>query len=441
MGEVIAKPLPHNDELERNVLGAVLADSPQQAELLATLEIDDFFNLGHRLIFAVLQKLASEGEKPDLLRVCDRLQSAGRNANVVGSPYVASLLSDTVLRSNMVTAAHRLREFNVLRRLIHLCEAVKAAAFDRPERPANLVDRVIDQFSELARGLDNGSNDGFSHFDAAARAFDELEAAGPKIFTSVEKLDKVTGGFRAGELVILAAETGCGKTLFAQQIRRRACRDGFHSIFCSGEMFASNLKRRELAIAAGVPPLKMRHEDRITSKERQSLSEAAQGECKYCRILDGELEISRIRRSARKMKRLGGLDLVVIDYDELVGAPGESELEQQTALVRSAKLIGVELRCAVILISQFRKSASGDCAYEPTLARIFGSGSKTKHASFVIAIDRPYIRDLRGDPEQAQIYILKGRDSETGRIRAAFNISKLRFDDHLEVGPAVLERI
>lgn len=440
MGAMMTSPLPHDNELERNVLGAVLADGTQQTELLATLQAEDFFNMRHRPIFATIRDLASEGEKPDLSNVCERLNSDNRLENIVDSPYVASLLSEAVLRSNMLSAARRLRELNVLRRLIRLCESVKLSAFDLTKRPADLIDRSVDQFSELARGLDNGLNDGISHFDAAAHAFDELESPGPRIFTGVGKLDKLIGGFRAGELVILAAETGCGKTLFVQQIRRRACRDGFHSMFCSGEMFASNLKRRELAVAAGVPPLKMRHEGRITSEERQALNEMVQVECRDCRILDGELEISRIRRSARKMKRLGGLELIIIDYDELIGAPGESELEQQTALVRSAKSIGVELRCAVILVSQFRKPASGENAREPTLARIFGSSSKTKHASFVIAIDRAYIREFRGDPEQTQIYILKGRDSGTGRIKATFNVSKLRFDDQLEADETVLKR-
>jgi replicative DNA helicase len=228
---------------------------------------------------------------------------------------------------------------------------------------------------------------------------------------------------------ILTAETGSGKTLFAQQIRARACRDGFHSLFCSGEMFAAHLKRRELAAAANVPPLKMRHEDRLTPEDCRVLLEAAAHECKRCRILDGELEISRIRRAARRMKKLSGLDLIILDYDELIEAPGRTELEQQTNLVRKAKSIGMELHCPVILISQLRKPLSGEDATRPTLARIYGSGSKTKHASFVILADRPYVRELQGDEKEAQIFILKGRDSQTGRIKAVFNIRKLRFDD------------
>jgi replicative DNA helicase len=194
-------------------------------------------------------------------------------------------------------------------------------------------------------------------------------------------------------------------------------------------MFASHLKRRELAAAANIPPLKMRHEEKITQLERQALIEAALHECKHCRFLDGVLEIGRIRRAARKMKKQFGLDLLILDYDELIEAPGKNELEQQTNLVRKAKSLGMELQSAVILISQLRKPLNGEDAARPTLARIYGSGSKTKHASFVILADRPFVRELKGDEKEAQIFILKGRDSQAGRIRATFNVRKLRFDD------------
>ena len=130
----------------------------------------------------------------------------------------------------------------------------------------------------------------------------------------MDQLDRIIGGFRPGELAIITAETGSGKTLLAQQTRARACRDGFHSLFCSGEMLAPHLKRRELAATAGVAPAKMRREDLLTPEDRGALIKAAAHECKHCRILDGELEISRIRRTARMMKKKSGLDLMILDY-------------------------------------------------------------------------------------------------------------------------------
>ncbi len=197
-------------------------------------------------------------------------------------------------------------------------------------------------------------------------------------------------------------------------------------------MLATHLKRRELAAAANVQPGKMRRDDLLTSDDRRALLEAASNECKVCKILDGELALARIRRAARKMNKQAGLDLLVLDYDELIDAPGKDEFDQQRNLVRGAKSLGMELRCAVILISQLRKPLSGEDATRPTLQRIYGSGSKTKHASVVILADRQYVRELQGDETEAQLFVLKNRDGRTGRIKATFDIRKLRFEDATE---------
>jgi replicative DNA helicase len=422
--------LPQSAELEKAILGAILAGHKQRAELVDTLRAEDFFGEWHRKIFLAVLALQNEGQSPDLLSVHDVLERGATLAEIGGIAYLASLGDGVPLAGDMLHSARKLREKSVYRQAIHVADSIQQLAFEQADTPAQFLDVAIERLSALARDMESAEDDGVTHFDAARRALMELdEDAGTKIYTDVDKLDKIIGGFRKGELIILTAETGSGKTLFAQQIRARACRDGFHSLYCSAEMFASHLKRRELAAAADVPPLKMRHEERLSSEDRRALLEAAGHECKRCRILDGELEISRIRRASRKMKKLSGLDLLILDYDELIEAPGKTDLEQQTNLVRNAKSIGMELHCPVILISQLRKPLSGEDAARATLARIYGSGSKTKHASFVILADRPFVRELQGDEKEAQLFILKGRDSQTGRIKATFNIRKLRFDD------------
>jgi replicative DNA helicase len=157
--------------------------------------------------------------------------------------------------------------------------------------------------------------------------------------------------------------------------------------------------------------------------------EAASHECKHCKILDGELNLSRIRRAARRMKKADALDLIVFDYDELIDAPGETELDQQRTLVRAAKSLGVELKCAVILISQLRKALNKEDAERPSLQRLYGTGAKAKHSSFVIFADRPWVREMQGDEKEAKLFILKSRDGKTGPISAVFDIRKLRFND------------
>jgi replicative DNA helicase len=231
------------------------------------------------------------------------------------------------------------------------------------------------------------------------------------------------------ELILLTAETGTGKSLAAGQIRAKACRDGYRALFCSGEMTAAHLAGRELAPAANVAPHKMRREDLLGDAEFAALIEAASHQCKRCRILDGQLDVQRIRRMARRMKAHGGLDLVILDYDELIDAPGNNEFEQQKYIARFAKSLAVELKCVVVLISQLRKTLSGEDAAKPTLQRLYGSSAKQKHASYIILADRPYVRELRGDEKQASLWVLKSRDGKNGKINATFNVKTLRFDD------------
>ncbi len=177
----------------------------------------------------------------------------------------------------------------------------------------------------------------------------------------------------------------------------------------------------------------MRRDDELTSADRRALAEAAAHQCKKCRILGGELEISRIRKVAGRMKVKVGLDLVVLDYDELIEAPGKDENEQLRNLVRGAKTLGMQLECAVILISQLRKEYGGNDAKRdtrpPSLQRLYGTGAKIKHASMVIYADRKWEVNFTGVEKEAQLWILKNRDGRTGRIEATFNVKRLRFEE------------
>lgn len=121
--------------------------------------------------------------------------------------------------------------------------------------------------------------------------------------------------------------------------------------------------------------------------------------------------------------------MLILDYDELIEVPGKNEFEQQRIIARAAKSLSLELKCVVILISQLRKTTSGEDAGKPTLQRLYGNAAKQKFASFIVLADRPYVRELVGDEKEAEIQLLKSRDGKTGRIKATFNVKSLRFED------------
>lgn len=426
MAEII---LPHDDLMERAVLGAILAGHSQASELLDTVKSADFLHDSHKVILTFILALHEAGIRPDLLAVHDELLRNNAAEKAGGVAYVASLLDGIVLKNDVLYVLRGLRRMAAFREAAHLAENIKSLALEQAWSVESLLDSAVEKFSSLARDLESTEDDGTPYFDSASQALAVArEGARLKIYTDVDKLDQWTGGFREGELVVLTAETGTGKSLFAAQIRARACRDGYLALFCSGEMSRTHLASRELATESGVMPLKMRRDDLLTPEDFEALVNAASHQCRKCRILDGELSLPRIRRAARKMKARVGLDLLILDYDELIEAEGKSEFEQQRVIARAAKSLAIELKCAVILISQLRKTTQGEDAGKPTLQRLYGNAAKQKFASFIILADRPYVRELVGDEKEAELQLLKSRDGKTGRINATFNIKSLRFE-------------
>ncbi|MFY9527833.1 MAG: DnaB-like helicase C-terminal domain-containing protein [Candidatus Acidiferrales bacterium] len=433
----IAPTLPHSPEAERAILAAILLNHKSAPVLLARLDKGDFYLPQNQRIFEVLKSLAGAGKPTDELSAQEELlqknelEAAGGIAylyeitkdvpHTTGADYYATIVKDKALRRGIAIAS----------------DATYKHALSGSSTAEKVLDQGIEQLSALARDLEADKDSGTAYRDAALSLLQEFDSqGGVRIFTDIDELDRLTGGFRAGELVIFTAETGVGKTLLAQQTRRRACCDGRHTLFCSGEMRAEHLISRELATEAGIEHWKMRRPERITPGEMTALVEAASHECVRCRILDGELTLPRIRRVARQMKAKTGLDLVILDYDELIEAEGETEFDQQRNLVRGAKSLAMELSIPVIVISQLRKALQGEDRKRPTLQRLYGSGSKAKHSSIVVYVDREFVQELCGDETAARIVVCKNRDGKVGALDAYFNVKTLRFESAPKPQPA-----
>lgn len=435
---VMEKPLPHNPEAERSVLGAVLL-SNQVLNETEGLRSGDFFFKGNQRIFLAMGKLSEAGEPIDLVTLTNELERVGELEDVGGAAYVASLMDGLPRVTNVAHYAHIVKEKARFRTLIHNTHRIQQLAFEGVGSAEELYDSATQSFMEAAIEASIGNSEVKNTQAASLSLLQSFDArSNIRIITGLAKLDDATGGFQSGELITITAGTGVGKTLLAAQTRRVSCLRGMHSLYCSGEMSAEHLMGRELATEGFVKHWKMRQPEQITSLEMSALVATATQQCKKCVIQDGELSLQGIRMAARRQKRTGELHSVIVDYDELVDAPGRVELDQQRNLVRGLKSLAIELQIPVIVISQLRKSLNKEDAKAPTLDRLYGSGSKSKHTSIVLYVDREWVRELQGDETDGMVYILKSRDGRQTRVPVKFNLSTLRFDNAPEFGDAPL---
>jgi replicative DNA helicase len=436
--EAVIEKIPHNLEAEKSTLAAVIM-SPEDAApiVFSLLESHDFFSESHRVVFRHLNRLHEAKRSIDMVTLADSLTTAG-DWEKAGGAYTAEIIDGFPKISNVDHHCKIVKEKSALRNLVHVCSDVinTITAGGMDETADEILDKASESVTALilqAGGLDR---DPVTHKMAAENLVASIKSDERPmcIRTGLGAIDDTVGGFRAGELVVYTAETGVGKTLLAQQTRRQACRDGHHGLFASAEMAAEHLVARELAAESGVPPGRMRKWEWLKDDDKTSLARCAPFECDQCKIIEGDLSLRKIRYASLILNAelKGKIGFVIMDYDELIDAPGGDEFKKQVSLVKGAKRLGQELKCPVILISQMRKLLQGEDLRKPTLNRLYGAGAKSKHPHCVVYVDRKFQRDLKGDETEARVCILKNRDGQVGSGDAYFSISKLRFFDKAE---------
>ena len=273
----IAPPMPHSENAERSVLGAILLDE-RAFDDVSRLKPGDFWTQRHLVIFEAMTAMREADEPIDLPTLTEKLH-AQKKLELAGGPgYLAQLFDGMPRITNVAHYASIVKQKSVLRRLIHLAESFQQKAFENSQEVPELLESCSQEVQELALQCVTpklmGKTSQEARF-ALLQGFEKKEAL-LRINTGLAELDKVTGGFRPRELVtITASVTGSGKTLFAQQIKCNSCKEGHHGLYFSGEMSAEQLAAREIATESGVPHWKMRRPEQLTPEEYKALFDNA----------------------------------------------------------------------------------------------------------------------------------------------------------------------
>ena len=372
---------PHSVEAEQSVLGALLIDKTAWDQVADIVTTEDFYRPDHRLIYEALGELVAAGRPADVVTVSEQLERRGRLTDAGGLAYLGTLAGDTPTAANARSYAQIVRERALLRRLIEAGREIASSVFgDDGLSARDLVDRAEGLVFEIAeQGIRTGS--GAVRVSALLPPLidkiDEWHSHPDKLrglATGFTDFDNKTGGLRAGDLIIIAGRPSMGKTTLAVNMAEFAAvspeSKASVAIF-SMEMPAEQLVTRMLA-SIGHVPLNSIRSGRISDDDWVRIT-AATGQLSEASIFIDEspaLTPTDLRARARRLKREHGLDLVVVDYLQLMQVPGtkENRATEIAEISRGLKSLAKELSVPVIALSQLNRAVEQRNEKKPVMS-------------------------------------------------------------------------
>jgi replicative DNA helicase len=443
--------LPANVDAEKTILGAILLDNAAHSEAAEKIEADDFSLDSHRRIYLRMSQLLDSQRAVDIVTLANELARYKEVEAVGGVAYLASLTEGLPRRPVIDEYIRIVKDKSLLRRLMMICSSAIARAADQSEEALGVLDMTEAQLLEvsekgLSKGLDSVEKIVANSFGTIDNLFKHSrEVTG--LATDYTELDRMTSGLQKGELIIIAARPSMGKTALAINIAQNAAinHGAIVGIF-SLEMSKESLLRRMLASHAWVDQ-QMLQKGFVGAKEQVKLQKALSDLVDSHIFIDDSAGISlaEMRAKARRLKQnAGGLDLVVVDYLQLMSAsvPGggkkgayENRTQEVSAISRGLKALAKELQVPVMALSQLSRASErrGDDK-RPLLSDLRESGSIEQDADVVAFIHREsyYNRteELTDDEKSmAEIIIAKQRNGPTDTVHLRWIGKFTRFDN------------
>ncbi|AKE40174.1 Replicative DNA helicase [Corynebacterium camporealensis] len=429
---------PSDKEAEQGVLGAMLLSPNTVMEVIEELDPDDFYYPAHSLIYGAMLDLYAQGTDIDAVIVASRLDRYNNLERAGGAPYLHTLLATVPTAANARYYAEIVAEKAVLRKLVDAGTRVVQLGFSGNEDAE--IESVLDRAQQevFAVAQKKTTEDYHVLGDLIDPTIDELVAlqqhggAEAGVPTGFIDLDKLTNGLRPGQMIIIAARPGVGKSTLAMDfIRSASLEHGKTSVIFSLEMSASEIIMRLLSAEAEVKLSDMRGGN-VSTEDWAKIDDTLN------RIQDAKLFIDdspnltmmEIRSKARRLKQQHGLDLLVLDYMQLMssGKKVESRQQEVSEFSRSLKLLAKELEVPVIAISQLNRGPESRTDKKPQLADLRESGSLEQDADMVMLLYRPDSQDRDNERAgEADIILAKHRGGPIDTIPVAHQLHYSKF--------------
>jgi replicative DNA helicase len=423
---------PHSVEAEQAVLGALMLDNVAWDAIADFLIPDDFYRPDHRLVFEAIAEVAGRNQPCDAVTLSDYLERKGKLDEAGGLAYLGTLARDTASAANVRAYAQLVRERSVLRQLIAVGNSIAASAFNTEGRETReLVDDAERRVFEIAERGTRGRMGAVAIgtlLGSVVDRIDELHQAPGKLTglaTGFANLDSMTNGLQPGDLIIVAGRPSMGKTTLAVNIAENAVLgEGKSALVFSMEMSAEQLTLRMLASIGRIDQTHLRS-GRLADDDWNRL-DSAMSQLQSTRLYIDEtpaLTPTEVQARARRMKREKGLDLIVIDYLQLMNVPGtkENRATEISEISRSLKALAKELKVPVIALSQLNRGVEQRQDKKPVMSDLRESGALEQDADVILLIYREEVYDPNTPKKGiADIIVAKQRNGPIGEVKLTF---------------------
>jgi len=432
---------PHSIEAEQAVLGGLLIDAAAWDHVADVVRAEDFYRPDHRLIFESIGALAGSGKPCDVVTVSEQLERTGKLEEAGGLAYLGTLARDTPTAANVRAYADIVRERALLRRLIAVGTEIAASVFNNEGTSArDLVDRAEQGIFEIAEAGFRGREGAVPVRTLLPGIIDQIDEwhTNPDklrgLATGFADFDKLTGGLRPGDLIVIAGRPSMGKTTLAVNMAEYAAINP--SIRASVAIFSMEMPSEQvitrMLASIGSVPLGSLRSGRISDEDWVRIT-GATSQLSEAKIFVDEtpaLTPTELRARARRVKREHGLDLVVVDYLQLMQVPGtkENRATEIAEISRGLKVLAKELQVPVIALSQLNRSVEQREHKKPVMSDLRESGAIEQDSDIILLIyrDEVYNKDTT-KKGIAEIDVAKHRNGEIGTFLLTFQGQYTRF--------------
>jgi len=436
----VKQELPHSIEHEQQLLSAMMMKKGEIVPAIAEqLSAEDFYRPEHRLIYNAILSAYEKTKPLDQTFVLDELKQSGTLEKVTAK-YFLSVIGASVTTAYVSAHIEVIKELAVKRRIIDMADGLKEQAYS----PAVSVDTLMSTVEGFLVKSDDNTQSSFETSGVvAAQLYERAQELRTSkgltgIPTGLWDLNELTNGLQRGELILLAARPSMGKTALALNIAQGAANRGKVVAMFSLEMGKRQIGNRLLALVSGVEVKRIATGKGLTDKDNSCLVDAIEDMDNHPVFIDDTsgLDVGAMRMKLRRFKQVHGLDLIVVDYLQLMRGRGENRVQEISEISRGLKSLAKEFDVPVLALSQLSRNVEMRAEKRPQLSDLRDSGSLEQDADIVMFLYREDYYDAESDDAgTAQLIIAKNRNGATATITLYFCKETMTFGDFVNEPP------